>query len=99
MPKSDQAHLVFHGGPQEKRGFHLLPDALSEAFGKFPNLRATVQVSHPDRATKKALVPLVDKLRQLGPRLENIEGEIDEAEFDQRILSSDAILLPHDPQV
>lgn len=97
--QSDQVHLVFLGGPQEKRGFHLLPEALSEAMAKFPNLRATVQVSHPDRASKKSLVPLVDKLRQLEPRLEIIEGEIDEAEFYRRILSSDAVLLPYDPKV
>lgn len=96
---SDQVHLVFLGGSQEKRGFHLLPDALSEAMGKFPNLRATVQVSHPERASNKFLAPLVDKLRQLGPRLKIIEGEIDETEFYQRIVSSDAVLLPYDPKI
>ena len=88
-----QVELVFLGDARPEKGFGLLPEALSKALDKNPGLSATIQVTKP----YKSQLGLIDRLRQLAPRVQLVEKVPEMAEFYGRIGDSDAVLLPYEP--
>jgi glycosyltransferase involved in cell wall biosynthesis len=94
---SGGGHLVFLGNPRKERGVHLLPEALSAALEKLPDLSATIQVSKAGGVAGRRLAGTIERLRELAPRVELIERDLSESEFYQCFTDSDAVLLPYDP--
>lgn len=89
-------HFVFLGAATPEKGFHLLPDALEAMLAKFPDdLVATVQVARP----RTSYAPLVARLKAMAPRVNVIEGALDDTRFQGLLSEADAVLLPYDPIV
>ena len=92
---SGPVHFVFLGAATPEKGFHLLPDALEAVLARFPDAVATVQIARP----RTSYAPLVARLKAMAPRVNAIEGALDDARFHGLLSEADAVLLPYDPIV
>lgn len=96
-PSSKRQLTVGYGGDvRSGKGFELLPETVTTALAKRPNLRFDIRVAieNPDQHERE-----IQALQNAGPGVSLEIGTLPPTRFQEFLAGCDLILLPYDPEI